>query len=464
MTSSKTSFYDIRVAAEADELISDVVGSFVSNESNLAGGRFAAAVASPAGAGKSHLVTTVAGAACDSTGARGATIAIAAPTNDQAYGLVESIAARFPGTEVAFVPATNRALPPGTAARPNVSQIKAARAGEFPIIVATLDKLGDASSRGDLPPFRFMCVDEAYQGDAAKYFKVGDISSRHLLVGDPGQLDPFTTMDDPGRWRGLDEDPTQTAVQVLVRNHPGTAQYRMPITRRLPASAVPVVEAFYPGHPFRAWTLPGVRRTRLVPSVGRGSVARLDKALDLAASDGWAWLRLPETPVLTADPATIQVIIDLVRRLRDRSPELASERTKDDWQPLQPSRLAVAVSHNDQKDYLRAALDAAGLDDIRVDTANKLQGLEFDFVIAWHPLAGLPEADGFHLDPGRLCVMLTRHRHGCIVVGRASDPELVAELPPTSDVWLGHDPDPVLDGWFAHSLVFERLQPVAVDF
>jgi hypothetical protein len=89
--------------------------------------------------------------------------------------------------------------------------------------------------------------------------------------------------------------------------------------------------------------------------------------------------------------------------------------------------------------------------------------LEFDFVVAWHPLAGLPEADGFHLDPGRLCVMLTRHRHGCIVVGRASDPELVNELPPTSDVWLGHDPDPVLDGWFAHSLVFDRLEPVAMN-
>jgi hypothetical protein len=143
---------------------------------------------------------------------------------------------------------------------------------------------------------------------------------------------------------------------------------------------------------------------------------------------------LPRIPVLTVDPATIGVTVNLIKRLRDRSPELASERTAGKWEPLHPSRLAEAVSHNDQKDFMRAALDQNGLHDVRVDTANKLQGLEFDFVVAWPPLAGLPEPDGFHLDPGRLCVILTRHRHGCIVVGRASDPGLVAELPPTSDV------------------------------
>ena len=29
-----------------------------------------------------------------------------------------------------------------------------------------------------------------------------------------------------------------------------------------------------------------------------------------------------------------------------------------------------------------------------------MQGLEFEVVFVWHPLAGLPEADGFYLDPG----------------------------------------------------------------
>jgi superfamily I DNA and/or RNA helicase len=76
------------------------------------------------------------------------------------------------------------------------------------------------------------------------------------------------------------------------------------------------------------------------------------------------------------------------------------------------------VSHNDQKDFLRLAMSAQGIGGVVVETANKLQGFEFDVVVAWHPLTGLPEPDGFHLDPGRLCILLTRHRHACIVVGR----------------------------------------------
>jgi hypothetical protein len=59
--------------------------------------------------------------------------------------------------------------------------------------------------------------------------------------------------------------------------------------------------------------------------------------------------------------------------------------------------------------------------------------------------------------------MLTRHRHACIVVGRASDAALVGDLPPASDAWLGYDIDPEVDGWFAQQLVFNQLEPHAVD-
>ena len=62
-------------------------------------------------------------------------------------------------------------------------------------------------------------------------------------------------------------------------------------------------------------------------------------------------------------------------------------------------------------------------------------------------LAGLPEADEFHLDPGRLCVLMTRHRHACIVVGRESDRTLLHTIPPSTPAYLGWDPDPMYDGW-----------------
>src|SRR5262249_28155747 len=123
--------------------------------------------------------------------------------------------------------------------------------------VATRSKLGDAFSRSDLREFDALVVDESYQADSAKYYAVGGLAPVHLLVGDSGQISPFTTIDDPCRWRGLPEDPLQTAVGVLRRNHPGTAVYGLPITRRLDARAVRVAQLFYPDLSFAPAVLPG---------------------------------------------------------------------------------------------------------------------------------------------------------------------------------------------------------------
>jgi hypothetical protein len=157
------------------------------------------------------------------------------------------------------------------------------------------------------------------------------------------------------------------------------------------------------------------------------------------------------------------LLAGLVRRLFDRGPEVRCERQAN-LVRLRPEQVAVGVSHNDQKDFLRVALDELGLSEVVVETANKLQGLEFEVVFVWHPLAGLPEADGFHLDPGRLCVLLTRHRQACIMVGRAGDAELLEDqVPPPTAAYLGWDPDPVLDGWEVHREVFAALEPFRVS-
>jgi hypothetical protein len=98
-------------------------------------------------------------------------------------------------------------------------------------------------------------------------------------------------------------------------------------------------------------------------------------------------------------PEAVGLLTDCVSRLFGRGPQVHCERQR---RPagLRPEQVAVGVAHNDQKDFLRLALAARGLGGVVVETANKLQGLEFEVVLIWHPLAGLPEADGFHLDPG----------------------------------------------------------------
>jgi hypothetical protein len=452
-TEAAPSPYDAAVLASAQQ-----VEDAIRNDLLRRVGQEAAVVAeAPAGAGKSHFVSGTAGQLCT----EGLRVALVAPTNDQAHNLVERVTFLNPGLPVAFIHAQNRLLPPALAGLPGVTQPSAAdaRHQRDPLVIATVDKLADAYLRDGLSDFDVLIIDEAFQADAARYYTVAAVAPTHLLVGDAGQLDPFSTLDDATFWRGGPEDPLQTAVGVLLRNHPQpvTPVHRLPITRRLDTRAVPVARCFYPGHHFDAAVRPGVRRLQLGrPGPGRRSAATIDGALDEAATYGWAHVTLPGAPVLTADSATAELIRDLVIRLFARNTRTISEN-HESAAHLQPRHVAVGVSHNDQKDLMRAVLDAAGLTAVTVDTANRLQGLTFEVVVAWHPLAGSPMTDAFHLDPGRLCVLLTRHRQACIVVGRDSDRTLLEGIPPATPGFLGWDPDPVLDGWDVHEAVFSFL-------
>lgn len=447
--------FNATVVANAERVAQEALDDFLSAPR----ARRAVPVKAIAGGGKTQFVTTAAGTVRN----RDLRTAVCSPTNEQVFNLVWRLANRYPEEIVTIVPASRVVVPPAILQMANVVVAHPASASHGArLIVGTFDKLGDAFARGDLEPFDVLLADESFQADSARYYAVAGIAPTHLLVGDPGQLNPFSTMDGADRWRGLPEDPLQTAVGVLLRNHPRTRVHNLPITRRLDSRAVPVARAFYRNHDFDAAILPGIRELRLLPGIARDHRMRvLDQTLDLAARDGWAHVELPRAPVLTADPEVIEFIAKLIRRLAERGPDARCELVPE-WTQLDPSRIAVGVSHNDQKDLVRISLNAAGFPAVVVDTANKLQGTEFDVVIAWHPLAGLPDPDGFHLDPGRLCVLLTRHRHACIVVGRTGDRELVEGIPPNTPGYLGWDPDPVLEGWDVHQRVFERLEPYRI--
>jgi hypothetical protein len=438
--------YDDEVVAAADAEIDRAIQALLGESEEAK----AVVGVAPAGAGKSYAVGTAVVAAR----ARALRVAVASPTNEQAFALVSGIADRLPGEAVAFVPAGGVTLPEANQ-RPNVVEKKAKDTPSDPIIVGTLNKLGDAYARGDLAPVDVLLVDEAYQANSVHYYVVGDLARRHLMMGDSGQLAPFSAAPEADRWRGLDEDPLLTAVEVLLRNHPHTPVHRLPITRRLDPRALPIARAFYPDHTFGAAVLPGVRRLELSAKGGRTSIV-IDAALDQASVGGWAHIEMPESAVVAADPETIGLIVDLLRRLFERTPTTCCER-QEKPRALRQEDVAVVVSHNSQKDMLRVTLDGAGLGGVVVNTANKVQGLAFEVVVAWHPLAGLLDVDEFHLDPGRLCVMLTRHRQACIVVGRAGDRKLVEGIPPATPGYVGWDLNPALEGWYVHEAVFDAL-------
>jgi len=281
---------------------------------------------------------------------------------------------------------------------------------------------------------------------------IAGLYERIFCVGDPGQLDPFTVVDD-SLWKGLWYSPARTAMGTLRAAHPELAPIALPTSWRLPPSAAGIVAgAFYPTAPFGPGTGESDRSMRLTRrAAGKGQAKRIDTALDQAASSGWAYVGLDERFTIRTDQEIAGTIAGLVRRLIERSAVVTDERTPA-GRKVAPKNIAVITGHNDQVLAARKALSREGVD----PDPNKIQGREYDIVFVWHPLAGRRDATAFHLESGRMCVMLSRHRHACIVVGRAGAARLLAEFPDSDPIYL-EEPEKFPDGWQANHLVLEHL-------
>jgi hypothetical protein len=284
--------------------------------------------------------------------------------------------------------------------------------------------------------------------------RVASRFERALFVGDPGQLDPFSTVQTE-RWTGLTWDPMQSAVSVLLRHNPEIPVRSLPVSWRLAPSAVDVVaEAFYPFTGFRAGTAPGQRRIAFTAAAFGDNA--YDEALQTAAASGWALYELPGRHTVRTDIEAVTACAALAARVVQRGTVAHSERDGTGGR-VTADRIAVGTAHRDQALAIRAVLTANGLGGVTVDTANRLQGREFDVVIVLHPLSGRRDATAFHLEAGRLCVLTTRHRHACVVVARAGIPELLDAYPSTEPVHL-NVPVKFPDGWEANQAVLARLQ------
>ncbi|WP_067819274.1 AAA family ATPase [Actinomadura kijaniata] len=421
--------------AAADRVVAAVLA-------DLDGGHRGVIVDSPPGAGKSTLVVR-ATAHLAETGER---MMIVAQTNEQVDDLIDRIATRHPHIAVGRLSAAGYV--PGDRVTGHASVRVAQKADDLAdraVVIATAAKWATLSD-GSWP---WAIVDEAYQMRSDMLLRIASRFEKALFVGDPGQLDPFSTVE-VERWAGLAWDPMRSAVSVLLAHNPDLPVHRLPVSWRLPASAAPVVsKAFYPFTGFRSGTGPG---DRLLEYGARGMGTTYDRALDEAAASGWALYELPARHTLRTDAEAVRATAALAVRLLQRGPVAHSEQGST---PVTADRVAIGAAHRDQVTAIRAALGPHG-EGITVDTANRLQGREYDVTVVLHPLSGRRDATAFHLESGRLCVLTSRHRHACVVVARAGIPELLDAHPSTEPVHLGV-PVKFPDGWEANQAVLAHL-------
>jgi energy-coupling factor transporter ATP-binding protein EcfA2 len=404
-------------------------------------------VDSPPGAGKSTLVVRAAGVLA----AAGAPLMIVAQTNEQVDDLIARLGVASPALSVGRLSAVDYV--PSSRVREHPCCRVGAKVGD---LGAPLVTIGTAAkwatvTEGNWP---WAIVDEAYQMRSDALLRVASRFARALFVGDPGQLDPFSTVD-VDRWTGLSWDPMQSAVAVLLRHNPSLPVHRLPVSWRLPFSAAPVVaSAFYPFTGFRSGTGPGDRTLTFATRVS----SPLDSVLDVAAATGWGLHELPARCTIRTDAEAAAACALLADRALSRRAVTVSESGAV---PLTADRIAIGAAHRDQVAAIRSLLPPSAAD-VTVDTANRLQGREYDLTVVLHPLSGRQDATAFHLESGRLCVLTSRHRHACVVVARAGIADLLDAHPSTEPVHL-NVPVKFPDGWEANQSMLAHLAASALS-
>jgi AAA domain len=408
-------------------------------------------VDSPPGAGKTYGGRRVSATVAGLLGGR---CAVACQTNAQSFDFARDLAESF-DVAVALFLGRETSAPDDLVALPNVTVAR--KESELPagpcVIVANSRKWYYRDTAEGLADY--LVVDEAYQLKWADYAKIAGIAPKHVLIGDPGQIAPVVRAD-VRRWRHDPAGPHVPAPPSLQHLHGDAVEtIRLPATRRLPVDSARIVsDCFYRALPFGATATPEGRRLELACP----GTMPLDAVLDRASKVSLALAQLPARIVGENDEEILRTMAATVGRLvDDRGAEVLDADSDPVTRPLRAADIGIVCPHTSQVESLQGLL-GGDHPEVLVDTANRFQGLQRKVILALHPLSGRDDASEFHLDTGRLCVSLSRHRVACIVFCRAGLIDMLERHVSVGERTLGIDDDPEWEGSVSHVALLGRLE------
>ena len=427
-----------QLLAAADATCNDILNAITHEPDDVV-------VESPPGAGKTRLLEDATGHAALVLKRR---VMIACPSNDQANDAARRIARAFPGLPVDRFMATGAERPELLRGVGNVAIITATRDLSAPVTIGTVAKYTEIEALGFMPDYLF--IDEAFQVRKSEYERIRGLARQAMQIGDPGQIRPIVKTSI--RHFAADPNGPHVAAPLGLLAANAARRFGLPLSRRLPQDTVDIVQpAFYAHLAFRGLAAAGERY--LEPSVAGATQtdALLDRCLEAGSL---SMVALPPALMPPVDPDAIALTVRFVQRLLFRRYRVGDDGGEED---LEAEDIGIVVFHREQVTAVRKAL-GRDLRHVHVETANRFQGLERKVVIALHPLSGKQRPNEFAAEAGRMCVAISRHRVGCIMIGRDGIREVLDRLVPDDGRFLGQIGDPFFEGWRAHSTMCAALE------
>jgi hypothetical protein len=82
--------------------------------------------------------------------------------------------------------------------------------------------------QGQIDPFDVQVIDESFQLPDYRFHQISGMASRHLTVGDPGQILPVVTCE-IDRWKSDPAGPHVPCPRALVQRHPDIIRLALPV-------------------------------------------------------------------------------------------------------------------------------------------------------------------------------------------------------------------------------------------
>ena len=368
-------------------------------------------------------------------------ILIAAQTNNQATDLAIKLKQKHPALRVARL-VSSRLERPEEFTGDWLTSSDQLPDDEKSIVIGTTAKLSQALKQLIKIQVDYLLVDEAFQMSWASFMQLSSLSSNFVLIGDGGQIDPVVTVD-TSRWESSKFPPHWPAPKtVALRKTTLGNKYKeaqLNYCWRLPRNSVDYIKPFYEQLELEVLPVPNVdERVLTFTTQPSGADIVLHNALDLSRDGSPVLVTIPDetngTPV-NADRALAKEIALALELLLESNPTWEmKDNPKTPSGQLKLDDIAICstkramnalIEHEIQAVLKKAPLElrnprAANLPNfgLKVDTPERLQGLEFKVFFAVHPLSSSTNPSAFDLETGRLCVMASRHQIALVMFSR----------------------------------------------